>query len=264
MNDPSPSVGDWLQAASASHQRLATIVGSLSPEEIAGPSYATEWSVAQVLSHLGSGAQIFTLFLQAGLRGEPAPAPTEFQPIWERWNAKSAAEQAADALIADREFLQQLEAIEPDERQRWHLEMFGGDQGLSDLLRLRVGEHALHTWDVAVTRDPKATVADDATVLLIDGLDQLVARAGRPTEQPWRVLISTESPVRQFQLDADTEGMTLRAVARSGGSEGDRTLSLPAEALIRLIYGRLDPDHTPPLQADQADLDALRRLFPGF
>jgi hypothetical protein len=39
---------------------------------------------------------------------------------------------------------------------------------------------------------------------------------------------------------------------------------LPAEAFVRLVYGRLDPDHTPPLTSRQVDLDRLRRAFPGF
>ena len=38
---------------------------------------------------------------------------------------------------------------------------------------------------------------------------------------------------------------------------------LPAEALVRLVYGRLDPDHTPSFDGDEADLDELRRAFPG-
>jgi hypothetical protein len=39
---------------------------------------------------------------------------------------------------------------------------------------------------------------------------------------------------------------------------------LPAEAFIRLLYGRLDPDHTPSsVTTDGADLDVLRRAFPG-
>ena len=41
-------------------------------------------------------------------------------------------------------------------------------------------------------------------------------------------------------------------------------LSLPAEAFIRLVYGRLDPDHTPAsVDARGVDLDLLRRTFPG-
>ena len=40
---------------------------------------------------------------------------------------------------------------------------------------------------------------------------------------------------------------------------------MPAEALLRLAYGRLDPAHTPARStADPADLDQLRAIFPGF
>ena len=48
-------------------------------------------------------------------------------------------------------------------------------------------------------------------------------------------------------------------------SEGDgpADLTLPAEAFVRLVYGRLDPDHTPAFEGDPADLDTLRRTFPG-
>ena len=47
---------DWPAAAVSSHERLSRLVGQLGPDEVAGPSYCTEWSIAQVLSHLGSGA----------------------------------------------------------------------------------------------------------------------------------------------------------------------------------------------------------------
>ena len=40
-------------------------------------------------------------------------------------------------------------------------------------------------------------------------------------------------------------------------------LELPAEAFVRLVYGRLDQDHTPPFTGAEADLDELRRAFPG-
>jgi hypothetical protein len=41
-------------------------------------------------------------------------------------------------------------------------------------------------------------------------------------------------------------------------------LTLPGEAFVRLIYGRLDADHTPaPIDAEGVDLDDLRAAFPG-
>ena len=39
-------------------------------------------------------------------------------------------------------------------------------------------------------------------------------------------------------------------------------LVLPAEAFVRLVYGRLDPDHTPAVRGT-ADLAELRAVFPG-
>ena len=48
------------------------------------------------------------------------------------------------------------------------------------------------------------------------------------------------------------------------GSAVDGEITLPAEALLRLFYGRLDPEHTPEYAAEGIDLDRLRPVFPGF
>lgn len=39
-------------------------------------------------------------------------------------------------------------------------------------------------------------------------------------------------------------------------------VQLPAEAFARLVYGRLDRDHTPP-GIESPTLDVLRHVFPG-
>jgi len=260
----SPPLADWLAAHAASHQRLAGIVEQLSPEEVEGPSYDSEWSVAQVLSHLGSGAQIFTLFLQAGVEQAPAPGMPEFQPVWDRWNAKAPADQAADALVAEQAFLDRLDALDDQGRRDWQLEMFGGTQTLSDLLRLRVGEHAVHTWDVAVTRQPSATVAPDAVELLIDTLGQLASRTGRPPGQSLHQPVATLAPARTFVVVAEDNAVELRAESDGTPNIEGAGLQLPAEALVRLVYGRLDAAHTPTFEGDEDALDLLRRTFPGF
>ena len=261
---PDPSVEDWFDAVSHSHQRLVDLVGPMTVGELTGPSYASEWSVAQVLSHLGSGAEIFTLFLEAGLRGDDAPGMEQFQPVWDRWNAKSPEDQAADALVVDRALLDLIARMDEEERRDWTLSMFGSDQRLTDVLRLRLGEHALHTWDVAVMQDPNASLAPDAADLLIDVVGQLVARAGGASDPPIRLTISTDGPERRFLLTADRDGAALVPSEETTNPPGDPVLRLPAEALIRLVYGRLDPLHTPPVEAEDKDLDALRTLFPGF
>jgi hypothetical protein len=50
-------------------------------------------------------------------------------------------------------------------------------------------------------------------------------------------------------------------VAGEGGPDPD--LVLPAEAFCRLVYGRLDPEHTPAFSADAGVLDTLRGSSPA-
>jgi hypothetical protein len=55
------------------------------------------------------------------------------------------------------------------------------------------------------------------------------------------------------------------AALASADAEGLNEVSMPAEALLRLAYGRLDPAHTPSdVVTSPDDLDRLRAVFPGF
>jgi uncharacterized protein (TIGR03083 family) len=258
-----PTASDWLAALRASQQTLSELVSPLSDAEVEAPSYASEWSIAQVLSHLGSGAEIFSMFLAAGRDGTPAPGFEAFQPVWDAWNAKSPADQAHDGLRADAAYVDELEALDDAQRDAWRLEMFGGEQRLGDLIRLRLGEHTLHTWDIAVMADAAATLPAESVSLLVDAMDQLVGRAGKSPEQPVAIQIATENPARDFLLHATGEATALSVQDPGDRPDGDATVRLPAEALIRLFYGRLDPAHTPPLDAEGIDVDTLRLMFPG-
>jgi uncharacterized protein (TIGR03083 family) len=259
-----PTFDAWLDALEASHRRLVDVVSGLSGEQVVGPSYDTEWSIAQVLSHLGSGAELFSLFVQAGLAGEPAPGMDRFQPVWDKWDAKVPTRQATEALAEDRSFLDHLQGLDAEQRSSWAMSMFGTDRTLTDLVMMRLGEHALHTWDVAVIPDPSTVVAPDAVALLIDTQVPLVERLARPVEQPLRVHVVTQQPGRHFLLAGDADPVQLRALGDETEARGDPVLDLPSEAFIRLISGRLDREHTPPLAHTGVVLDDLRRLFPGF
>jgi uncharacterized protein (TIGR03083 family) len=254
------SPGRWIEALRHSHDTLQAVAGPLDADQLRRQSYDTEWSIAQVLSHIGSQSEIFGLFLDAGLSGQDAPGPEAFGPIWESWNGKSPQDQAADALRADEALIARLESLDDDEHKRFRLSVFGMDLDTAAFARMRLGEHAVHTWDVAVALDPAATLAPDAVGLLVDTLGQLVARAGKPGGPQRRLHVSTSSPVRHFTLETG-EKVTLTP---SEYTEGLPELALPAEALIRLVYGRLDPAHTPPVETRRADLDGLRQVFPGF
>jgi uncharacterized protein (TIGR03083 family) len=252
--------GPWIQALRHSHETLQAVAGPLDAGQLERRSYASQWSIAQVLSHLGSQAEIFSLLLDAGLAGQDPPGQDAFPPIWEAWNAKSPDNQAADALRADQAVTVRLESLDDTQRDRLHLHAFGMDLDTTGLARIRLGEHAVHTWDIAVALDPAATVAPDAVVLLVDTLGQLVTRTAKPRGQRRRLRVSTSSPVRHYMLDI---GETATLMPTEGNSLRPE-LALPAEAFVRLVYGRLDPAHTPPVEATRVDLDELRQVFPGF
>jgi len=252
--------GPWIQALRHSHERLQAVAGPLGAGQLERRSYASQWSIAQVLSHLGSQAEIFSLLLDAGLAGQDPPGQDAFPPIWEAWNAKSPDNQAADALRADQAVTVRLESLDDTQRDRLHLHAFGMDLDTTGLARIRLGEHAVHTWDIAVALDPAATVAPDAVVLLVDTLGQLVTWTAKPRGQRRRLRVSTSSPVRHYMLDI---GETVTLMPTEGNSIRPE-LALPAEAFVRLVYGRLDPAHTPPVEATRVDLDELRQVFPGF
>ena len=73
---PGPDLGAavWLAAVRRSHDRLAQRLSTLTEVDATRPSYAQEWTVADVASHLGSQAEIFELFLRAGVSEQPCPA----------------------------------------------------------------------------------------------------------------------------------------------------------------------------------------------
>jgi uncharacterized protein (TIGR03083 family) len=250
----------WIRALRHSHDVLRAHVEPMDATAVEQPAYPSEWSIAQVLSHLGSGAEIFCLFLESGLRGDDPPGQDEFGPIWQQWNERSPQAQAADGLAADEKLLTAVESLDAGQRASLRLNLFGMDLDLTGLVGMRLNEHAVHSWDVLVAADPATTLAADATELMIDSLGRIATWAGKPQETPVDVTIVTSDPDRTFALRSAEAVSVQPGRAGDGGPE----LRMPAEALIRLIYGRLDPAHTPPLEADGVDLDELRRIFPGL
>jgi uncharacterized protein (TIGR03083 family) len=258
----SPGVDEVLSALRRSRDRLADELAPLTDVQVGGPSYADDWTVAQVVSHLGSGAEVFGLFLDAGVRGDSAPGVEQFQPIWGRWDAKPAAAQVRDGVSADAAFLDRLDRLGPDERDAWRLDLFGSEQTLSALLRMRLAEHALHTWDIAVALDPSVTLSPDAAGLVVHNLPMLVERVGKPVADPVTVNVRTSAPARFHRLDVTRDEVRLACDVHV--SDTNASLELPAEAFVRLVYGRLDPDRTPlTVHTHGFDLDTLRRAFPG-
>ena len=249
----------WVRALRASHDRLSGIVAGLDGEGLRAQSYDTEWSVADVLSHLGSGAEIFSLYIEAGVTGGDQPGPEAFKPIWDTWNARSPEEQAAQSVAVNEALVARAESLTPEERAAFHVLMFGRmPADLAAVLGMRLSEHALHAWDIEVTLDPAAKVAQDAVDLLVDRLPMMVGFMSKQAPAPVAVAVTTSAPERAYTLD--TGGVTLSPAGV--GDSPTASLALPAEALLRLVYGRLDGE--PGLQASGVTLTELKSVFPGF
>ena len=255
--DPDGSAGVTFETQfavlAASVERLARLAGALTPAQLRQGAYPSEWTVADVLSHLGSGATITRERLEAG-------ADPDSQAIWDAWNAKGPDEQATDALEADAALLERLAGLTPAERGQLRFSMGPMDLGLSTFLGLRINEHVLHTWDVAVTFDDGATLPTDGAALILDTLAMMAPFVGKPTGVDRRFSVRTVDPNRYFEIALRPDGVALTP----GEAVDEPDLELTAEGLIRLVFGRLDPGHTPFVRASEADLDELRRAFPGF
>jgi uncharacterized protein (TIGR03083 family) len=256
----------WIATLRESHERLAGLAQPMTPEQVRGQSYCRDWTNAQVLSHLGSGAEIALLMLPGAI-GEGEPVGREaFGPVWDIWNAKSPDQQAADALVSDEKHVRALEALTDEQLAAIDVDFFGMMRlDAVGMVRMRLGEHVMHTWDVAVMQDPAATVQADAVPLLIDNVAQFLARRAKPLPEPFSVRITTTSPDRDYLLTSG-ESVTMENWPGDSASDADIPhVTMPGEALLRLAYGRLDPDHTPSSVSGDADvLDKLREIFPGF
>jgi uncharacterized protein (TIGR03083 family) len=262
MTSSQPPVQDWISALRASHERFRSLVADLDANALQSPSYDTEWTLAPVVSHIGSGAEIFTLFLEAALAGTDAPTIETMHPIWDTWNARSSVEQRDEALAADEALVARFEATTDSEREKTRMSLFGMDLDLSAIARLRLAEAAVHTWDIAVAADPGATVAADSVALLVAGLGQTAALSGKPGPEPFTVLMVTADPDGAYLISA---GEAVHIEATTASATADGTVALPAEAYLRLVYGRLDPEHTPAVSESGArGLADLRQVFRGM
>src|SRR5687768_17291746 len=247
-----------LEPLRASVARLRDIVESLDDAQLEQQAYPTEWRIADVLSHVGSGAVIMSRRVEDGLAGRSVPE--EFAPsVWEEWNAKSPREKANAAVAADRELVARLEAVGEQARSAFSTSFGPLTVGFDDLIAFRLNEHGMHTWDVEVTLDSTAGLHPEQIALMIDNLGLIARYTAKPTGSLRTVAVRTTEPARDFVVALTADSVTFSAEP----ADGQQQIVLPAEAFARLVYGRLDPDHTPPFDGDADILDELRKVFPG-
>jgi uncharacterized protein (TIGR03083 family) len=256
-----------IAALRSGHDSLASFVRGLSDDDLAKPTGAAEWDVSQVLSHLGSGAEINQATLRAAIDGQPNPIAAGFaQSVWARWDAAGRRERL-DWFLRENEALVSLyESLAPRDDLRIDLGFVPVPVDLLTAGQFRLNEFTLHTWDVRAGFDASTTLAADAVPLIGPVAGQLAGRLGKTEPLGGKkavIAVTTTAPDSAFTLDLGDEAVSL---ADDPPVQPDGTLTLPAEAWVRLVTGRLRPQYTPPgiSATGPADLDVLRQVFPGF
>jgi uncharacterized protein (TIGR03083 family) len=248
---------DPLTVLDSSCRHLRALVEEFDEDQLEAPAYPSEWSIADVLSHLGSGAVIMQRRLEDILAD--AETPSEFsQAVWDEWNAKSPTAKRTDGLRADRALTDRLASVGHQERDGFRFSMGPFSEDFAGFVGLRLNEHVLHTWDIEVQTNPAVTLSPDATESIIDRLGLIARFTGRHSDVDRQVSVRTTDPGRDFVLNLGPEAV----IIDSSDPETNPDLELPAEAFIRLVYGRLDPDHTPVVEG-RDQLAYLRQVFPG-
>ncbi|MEU0089213.1 maleylpyruvate isomerase family mycothiol-dependent enzyme [Kribbella sp. NPDC006257] len=254
-----------IAALRTGYDELAELVRSFSDADLAKPSGASEWDIAQVLSHLGSGAEILTATVRAALDGTPEPAGDFNQTVWDRWNAASRREQADGFLDKNEALTALFESLDDSQRDevRVKLAWLPEPADVATIGQIRLNELTLHSWDVRVGVDEKATLAADAVPLLLERIEGTLGWISKPAE------LNGEYSVIQVNLTDPPQQFTLRlndpvSIDSEPVSEPDGTLTLPAEAWLRLATGRLATAPVTLETTGAASLETLRRVFQGY
>jgi uncharacterized protein (TIGR03083 family) len=251
----------WVDALRGGHDRLRAFVGGASADDLSQPSMCTEWNVARVLGHLGSGAEI-------GL-ATVTGADVDREAVWGRWNAMESGEMASSFVAADERLVSWFEGLSAEELTTRQVQMpfLPAPINAAEAAGFRLSEVSLHSWDVFAAFDPTARVAPDATDLLVDRLPMMVGFVARFTPRETRPATTTtigvqvSEPDRRYELELG-DSADLRPAT---GRPTDGQLDITGEALLRLAAGRLRPDREAGTTiSGSLSLDDLRRAFPGY
>jgi uncharacterized protein (TIGR03083 family) len=243
------------------HDHLAAVVPGLSEAQLTGQSGSSEWTVADVLSHLGSGSEINRYTLERAL-GDDAASPTNDE-VWDRWNAMAPADQAAAFVDSSEALTAAFESLTSAQRAGTMVDLGFLPQPvpLATVLGMRINEVALHGWDVDVALDPAAQVSEEAAGLVAEHFASTMAfllgfSSRSDALPPTRLAFGT------WTLVSTDGGLRIAETV----NEPSATFEGPLEAAIRLFAGRLAPAHTPPgtTVTGNVTLDELRAAFPGY
>ena len=249
-----------ITALRTEHDALVALLPNLPDESFDAPSGASEWTIAQVLSHLGSGAEIGRVPI-ARAAGEDVE-PTDNHAVWARWDASTPLDQATGFVEHNGRWLETVETLSPEQRRSLQVDLgfLPEPVPLEVALGMRLNEVANHSWDVRVGLDPSAAVHADSAEVLVElfrgPLSFLLGFSAKPGELSEPAVVA--APGAGLVID---DAAAVVGVAESPSA----TFRGSPEAFIRLLNGRLKEPYVDGVTVEgNVTLDQLRKVFPGY
>jgi uncharacterized protein (TIGR03083 family) len=252
-----------IAALRTNHDQLADLVATASGEDLSRPSGATEWTVADVLSHLGSGSELFQVRLQAAIDGVPV-GEVDNQAVWDRWNAMSPEDQATAFVKSEEALVAALESLDDDQRRELSVDLgfMPAPAPLAQFVGMRLVEVANHAWDARAGLDAEAAIEPTAAVAALESLagelSFMLGFSTKPDELPEPAVVALD-------------GYALRvgdgvSIVKGSVDDATATFAGPLESVVRLLSGRLRPERTPSTVevTGNVSLEDLRKVFPGY
>ena len=234
-------------------ERLASYLGSLSPEGWNHPTACDLWQVGDLVGHLVWIGEFYVTFITRALAGDVTPPPgspkderyagmppEDFYDLTAREYRDFMGNQLLPTFVRRFEALSQvLESLTPEDYEKpcfYH----SGNRPVWTLADLTVQELAVHAWDIQSRAQPGAPLSPESQPVLLDRVVQ------RP--QPAVPLTQTAAgPVTlRFQLSGAVTrayDFTLTPESTSITTAGDvpaaATMSCDTETFILALYRRL-------------------------
>jgi hypothetical protein len=162
--------------------------------------------------------------------------------------------------VVDASLLERLQSFTEAERAEFSVALGPMTLDFAESVSLRVNEHVLHTWDVEVPFDTGAVLLHEGVGAVIDRLGMITTFTAKSDGVERTIGVRTTDPDRIMTVNVGSDGVGLDSLA-PGDDDAGADLTMPSESFIRLVYGRLDRDHSS-VGSDDV-LDQLRAMFPG-
>lgn len=249
---------------SESHQRLERILDDIDRDELHAPSACAQWSVGQVVAHLGSGAEIALDALRAGVAGSVDPVADEtMQQLWADYDALGDDAVIDRSRTANAALIETFAALTVTQLAEVRVPFFVGPVPVASFAAFRLSEHAMHTWDIEVTRHSSAELDAASSAIILENVVQpLIGRLAHPSAaDDKRLDVRLDDVGRTLRLEL---GYPVTIVDDDPSATADGSLIISTPAFVRLVYGRLDPQPDTITVTGAVSLDELRKIFPGF